>query len=221
MPRKRTVQTSSDDSYVYFKERSPAQLDAIDIYNANDIIFLLGPAGTGKTHVAVYCAIHDMQARIKTHHRNKVILTRPIVEAGEKLGFLPGEIDEKVHPYMLPVYDCIGKMVDRPDEFIARHFECAPLAYMRGRTFEGCTAILDEAQNCTSSQLKLFTTRLGTGSKIIITGDPDQSDIGRRSGLKKVVDAFMNEPGVGVYSFTDEHIVRHPLVAKLLKKWPK
>ncbi len=219
---KRVPQTTVEDTTtIYFEPKTTAQQEAFDLYKANDVTFLLGCAGTGKTHIAVYCALYDMFSRIKTRRVDRIILTRPIVEAGEALGFLPGEVDQKVHPYMLPVYDCVGKMVHKPEEFVAENFEIAPLAYMRGRTFENCVAILDEAQNCTNSHLKLFMTRLGNGGKMIITGDPDQSDIGRSSALKSIVDALEGTEGIGVYRFTDKHIVRHPMVSKILAKWPK
>jgi phosphate starvation-inducible PhoH-like protein len=151
---------------------------------------------------------------------DKLIITRPIVEAGEYLGALPGEVDEKVHPYMLPVYDCIGKIVKDSAKFIHERCEIAPLAYMRGRTFEHSVAILDEAQNCTVGQLTLFLTRLGLGGKMIVSGDTDQTDISK-SGLKPWANALKGVEGIGFVEFTEADIVRHPLVRKILAKRPK
>jgi phosphate starvation-inducible PhoH-like protein len=202
----------------YFKERNDAQRAAWEMYQENDVSFFLGPAGTGKTHVAVHCGMADMLAQIKLRRVDRIVITRPTVEAGEHLGFLPGEVDEKVHPYMLPIYDCVSKMVHHSEDFIEDNFEIAPLAYMRGRTFEHCVAILDEAQNCTRAQLTLFLSRLGTGGKLIITGDPDQSDIGKKSGLNWAVQRLTGESGIGIFRFREEHIVRHPLVGRILKR---
>ncbi len=204
-----------------FNPRNDAQSEARDVYLNNDIIFFLGPAGTGKTHLAVYCAISDMFSTFQTRKVHKIVLTRPVVEAGESLGFLPGEIDDKVHPYMLPIHDCVGKMFHKPEAFIDNNVENAPLAYMRGRTFDNCVAILDEAQNCTDGQLKLFMTRLGEGGKLVITGDMDQSDIGAKSGLRRVVEAMRGITGIGFYTFKEKDIVRHRLVGEVLNNWPK
>lgn len=221
MVRKRAVTTSDALPELHHRNKNNSQQEAFDAYATNDILFLLGPAGTGKTHVAVYCAMYDLLARIKQRRVERIIITRPIVEAGESLGFLPGEMEDKVHPYMIPIYDVVGKMVPQPVKFIEEFFTISPLAYQRGVTFENCVAILDEAQNCTLDQLKLFMTRLGVGGKLIIAGDTEQSDIGKKSGLKAVVTAMEGEPGIATHRFTDEHCVRHPLVTKVLKRWPK
>jgi phosphate starvation-inducible protein PhoH and related proteins len=220
MARKRTM-TSDPIHLPYFKAKTQSQAELLDTYKANDITFILGPAGTGKTHLAVYCAIHDLFYPSEDIEIKRIIITRPIVEAGENLGFLPGEISEKVHPYMIPVYDCIRKMVHKADDFIAQYFDVSPLAYMRGITFQNSVAILDEAQNCTEAQLKLFMSRLGEKGRLIITGDPEQSDIGKKSFLNKLVNAMDGEKGIGVHRFTDTDIVRHPLVGRVLKRWPK
>lgn len=224
MPRKRTrtnrTFTKNAPSEVNYDHRNIAQEEAFEIYTQNDITFFLGPAGSGKTTVAVYCALYNLLARIEQHKVNKIILTRPIVEAGENLGFLPGEVADKVRPYMQPVYDCVGKMVTNSAAFVNEYFELAPLAYMRGKTLTDCVGILDEAQNCTNEQLKLFVTRIGQNCKLVITGDPEQTDIGNRSALNKVVAALEGVPGVGVYRFDASHIVRHPILSKVLAKWP-
>ena len=219
MARKRVVNDHTPT--IYHEPKNNAQREAFEVYKANDITFLLGMAGSSKTHCAVYFALYDMFSQVCKRRVDRIILTRPIVEAGESLGFLPGKLEAKVHPYMLPVYDCVGKMVHNPEELIKENFELAPLAYMRGRTFDNCVAILDEAQNCTDSQLKLFMTRLGQNGKMIITGDLDQSDIGRKSGLRSVVEALQDEPGIGVYKFSQSDIVRHALVGRILQLWPK
>lgn len=223
MPRRKEPVTT-EEPFVYFKPKNAAQATAQDVYEQNDITFLLGPAGTGKTHLAVAFALNDLHTPLipKTNRKcNKVVITRPIIEAGEQLGYLPGEVEEKVGPYMLPIYDCINKMTNRSDRVIDVFIEIAPLAYMRGRTFEGCVAILDEAQNCTKKQLILFLSRLGVGGKLIITGDPDQSDINGQSGLMEVVDKLHGLDGVGIVHFTEQHIVRHPLVGEVLKRLSK
>jgi phosphate starvation-inducible PhoH-like protein len=138
MPRKRVY--TSDEKILYFEPRTKAQEQAIEVINNNDVTFIVGPAGTGKTHLAVYCALHEMELHNGPRRKQiqKIIITRPIIEAGEKLGALPGEIEDKVHPYMLPIRDCISKMVSDADKFIDDNVEIAPLAYMRGRTFEHC-----------------------------------------------------------------------------------
>lgn len=215
MGRKRQ---SSDDLLISFEPRTEAQNEAFKLYTENDILFFLGPAGSGKTLTAVYCALYDKFSRVKQKHIDKIVVTRPIVEAGEKLGFLPGDLEEKVHPYMMPIYHSLKKLVNYSDELFNESFEITPLAYMRGITFENSIAILDEAQNCTLQQIKMFLTRLGFGSKLIITGDPDQSDIGDRSGLSEVIFKLRDLRGVGIYSFTDEDIVRHPLIRPVLRR---
>lgn len=210
------------ESAIAFKPRGARQAQAIDTFINNDIVFLTGPAGTGKTHLAIYMALMDMPQFNQDPSRKveKIVITRPVVEAGENLGALPGEVEEKVHPYMLPLYDCASKIIHNGTKFIDEHFEIAPLAYMRGRTFENCTAILDEAQNCTVAQLLLFLTRLGEGGKMIISGDTDQSDI-RGSGLRKWVDSLQGVGGIGFVEFTEADIVRHKLVREIIARKPK
>lgn len=199
--------------------KNQAQKMAWGAFDQHDVLFLLGPAGTGKTHLACAFAIGEVLAKCK----KRIILTRPIVEAGESLGFLPGTFDEKVNPYMLPMYDCINKCVgvEGPQrEIINRSIEVAPIAYMRGRTFDDAICIFDEAQNATKSQLKLFMTRFGDNSKIIITGDPMQSDIaGGSSSLVQIVKKLEDLQGIGVIHFKASSIVRHPLIASIIEKF--
>src|SRR5262252_123227 len=186
-------------------------------FDQHDVLFLLGPAGCGKTHLAAAFAINE----ILNKSRRRIILTRPIVEAGESLGFLPGTFDEKVDPYMLPLFDCIDKLVGRQGmqrETLDRAIEKAPLAYMLGRTFDDAVCIFDEAQNATRMQLKLFLTRFGVNSKIIVTADPTQSDLKGEVALMDVVRRLEGLPGVGVVQFGHSSIVRHPLVASILEK---
>jgi len=186
-------------------------------FDQHDVLFLLGPAGCGKTHLAAAFAINEVLNKT----RRRIILTRPIVEAGESLGFLPGTFDEKVDPYMLPLFDCIDKLVGREGpqrDMLNRSIEKAPLAYMRGRTFDDAVCIFDEAQNATRMQLKLFLTRFGVNSKIIVTADPTQSDLKGEVALMDVVRRLEGVTGVGVVQFGHSSIVRHPLVASILEK---
>lgn len=195
-----------------------AQKLAWGAFDQHDVLFLLGPAGCGKTHLACAFGISEILAK----KREKIILTRPIVEAGESLGFLPGTFDEKVSPYMAPMFDCMEKCVGRDGpqrDIINRSIEVAPIAYMRGRTFDNAICIFDEAQNATAAQLKLFMTRFGENSKIIITGDPLQSDLPMRDrGLMQIVNRLEDLPGVGVIHFKASSIVRHPLIASILER---
>lgn len=192
---------------------------AWETFQESDIVFLIGSAGTGKSHLAVAFALHEILEKSK----DKIILSRPVVEAGESLGFLPGDISEKVFPYMLPLYDCLEKMCGRNGdeyrEYINKRVELAPISYLRGRSFNDSVCILDEAQNCTRAQLKLFLTRIGKNSKLIITGDPSQSDLGKsQPDLLDVVNRLKDVEKIGVVTFGDEQIVRHPLIAKILKR---
>lgn len=183
----------------------------------HDVLFLLGPAGTGKTFLAVAFAIKQILAK----EQSKVILTRPIVESGESLGYLPGTFEEKVNPYMMPMYDCMDKLIGRDGphrEKIIQASEIAPIAYMRGRTFNNSICIFDEAQNATLSQLKLFMTRFGENSKIIITGDPNQSDLRGPVALSECVRRLSGVPGIGIVEFKANSIVRNPLIASILEK---
>lgn len=224
-PQKKPIVNNKDNSHAHGRRQpfhleflNQAQKMAWGAFDQHDVLFLLGPAGCGKTHLACAFAISEILAKKK----KKCVLTRPIVEAGEALGFLPGTFDEKVGPYMMPMFDCIERCVgsEGPNkELIDRSLEVAPLAYMRGRTFNNAICIFDEAQNATASQLKLFITRFGENSKIIITGDPRQSDLRAEDrGLMQVVNKLQDLPGVGIIHFKASSIVRHPLIASILEK---
>jgi phosphate starvation-inducible PhoH-like protein len=197
-----------------------AQKSYVDTVRANDIVFAAGPAGTGKTYLAVALAVRGLLD--KTIKR--VVLTRPAVEAGEKLGFLPGTLEEKVNPYLRPLLDGLHDMLDpdRVQRLMADDvIEVAPLAFMRGRTLNDSFVILDEAQNTTPEQMKMFLTRLGFGSKAVVTGDPTQTDLPRgiRSGMLDALDLLEGIRGIGVSRFTDADVVRHPLVAEIVRAY--
>ncbi len=192
----------------------------VDAIRNNDIVFGIGPAGTGKTYLAMAMAL----AHLKSNKVNKIILTRPAVEAGEKLGFLPGGIAEKVDPYLRPLYDALYDMVDydKAVYMLERNIiEIAPLAFMRGRTLNDAFIILDEAQNSTKEQMKMFLTRIGFGSKVVITGDITQIDLPRReqSGLVEAVRVLQGIEGIGFVWFKEEDVVRHPIVARIIKAY--
>lgn len=189
-------------------------------FKQHDVLFLVGPAGTGKTYLSCAFAIEQ----ILNKERSRIILTRPIVESGESLGYLPGEFEEKVHPYMLPMYDCINELVGREGVWrdrVEQSLEIAPIAYMRGRTFSDAVCIFDEAQNASLLQLKLFLTRFGENSKIIITGDPTQSDLAGDVALSKVIHKVRDIPGIGVIQFKPAQIVRHKLVGEIIEALEK
>lgn len=188
----------------------------------NALTFGYGPAGTGKTYLAVAMAA----AAFKSNQVKKLILTRPAVEAGESLGFLPGDLKEKVDPYLIPLYDALYEILGKvqTDDLIEKGFiEIAPLAYMRGRTLDHSFIILDEAQNTTENQMKMILTRLGFSSKMVITGDPSQTDLkkGQISGLKKALDLLKNIDSVSFIKFDIIDVIRHPLVQRILERYEK
>lgn len=218
-PQKGTTPVTKKPFHLEFKNTS--QKIAWMAFEQHDILFLLGPAGVGKSHLAVAFAISELLNKKK----KKIMLTRPIVEAGEKLGYLPGTFEEKINPYLMPVFDVMDRMVGKESaerERVNKALEIAPMAYLRGRTFHSSVCILDEAQNATEDQLKMYLTRLGEDSKIIITGDMAQSDLrgDDKFALARVVESMKIVPGIGVIEFSEENIVRHPLVAAILKAWP-
>ncbi|MDL2292678.1 PhoH family protein [Acholeplasma sp. OttesenSCG-928-E16] len=194
-----------------------AYVDAI--YN-NNLVFGIGPAGTGKTYLAVALAV----AAFKNNKVKKVILTRPAVEAGESLGFLPGDLKEKIDPYLIPLYDALEEFLGK--QTMQSHIEkgiieIAPLAYMRGRTLENAFVILDEAQNATRSQMKMFLTRLGFSSKMVVTGDPSQTDLSRKDlhSLSEIPKILSNLDDVKIIEFDKMDVIRHPLVQRVLERY--
>ena len=196
--------------------KTNAQKDAAALFNKVDILFMIGPAGCGKSYVSTACAINELYEK----RRSNIILTRPIVNADEDLGYLPGDMEEKADPYMRPLFDQIGEIVGYNAEFreqFDQRIEVSPLAYMRGRTFKNAVVVLDEAQNATFKQLRMFLTRFDENSKIIINGDPEQVDI-PNSGLMKIIDRLSFVDGIGVVQFAEEDNVRHPLVTEITKR---
>ena len=188
----------------------------------HDMNFGIGPAGTGKTYLAVACAVHALE----TERVSRIILVRPIVEAGEKLGFLPGDIAQKVHPYLRPLYDALYEMIgfEKVNQLIEKDIiELLPLAYMRGRSLNDSFIILDEGQNTTTEQMKMFLTRIGFNSKAVITGDVTQIDLNNRrdSGLIHASDVLKNVPGIGFTQFQISDVVRHPLVQTIVEAYEK
>ena len=220
----------SDDAYniVYGNEgrivraKTRNQRRLVDEYYKNDLIFALGPAGTGKTYTAIALAVRAL----KNREVKKLILTRPAVEAGERLGFLPGDMKEKLDPYLQPLYDALHDMIQpRKLQILMEEgiIQIAPLAYMRGRTLDSAFVILDEAQNTSLGQLKMFLTRMGNNAKFIVTGDATQIDLPNKkdSGLMRGVDLVRNIKGIAVINFGTEDMVRHPLVTKIIKAFDK
>lgn len=188
----------------------------------NDMVFAIGPAGTGKTYTSVALAVKAL----KNKEVKRIILTRPAVEAGESLGFLPGDLKEKLDPYLQPLYDALRDMIphERLENFIEKKvIEVAPLAFMRGRTLDDAFVILDEAQNTTHSQMKMFLTRMGMNAKFIITGDPSQVDLpkNQQSGLKEAMKILENIEGIGFVYLSEEDVVRHPIVKKIIQAYQK
>lgn len=202
--------------------KTPTQKMYVETINKNDITFGIGPAGTGKTYLAMAVAV----SYLKQQKVNRIILTRPAVEAGEKLGFLPGSLTEKVDPYLRPLYDALYDMVDsaKVNDMIEKNIiEVAPLAFMRGRTLNDAFIILDEAQNTTREQMKMFLTRIGFGSKAVITGDITQIDLPKvsSSGLVEAMKVLKDIEGIGFVKFTEKDVVRHPVVQRIIQAYDK
>lgn len=204
------------------KPRTPNQAQYIANILDHDITFGVGPAGTGKTYLAVAAAVDALERQ----EIRRILLTRPAVEAGEKLGFLPGDLSQKVDPYLRPLYDALFEMLgfEKVEKLIERNvIEVAPLAYMRGRTLNDAFIILDESQNTTIEQMKMFLTRIGYGSKAVITGDLTQIDLaeGKRSGLLEATKILSGIEGIGMITLTNKDVVRHPLVQKIILAYEK
>lgn len=204
------------------KAMTPNQQLLVDQVRKNDMVFAVGPAGTGKTYTGVALAVKAL----KEKQVKRIILTRPAVEAGENLGFLPGDMKEKLDPYMQPLYDALRDMLPPQtleDYLLKGIIQIAPLAFMRGRTLDNAFVILDEAQNTTHSQMKMFLTRMGKNAKFIITGDPGQVDLPRRtmSGLKEALLVLKDVDGIGMIYLDDKDIVRHRLVKKIIDAYKK
>jgi phosphate starvation-inducible PhoH-like protein len=202
------------------KQKTANQRKLVQLMYDNDMLFAVGPAGTGKTYTGVALAVKAL----KEKQVRKIILTRPAVEAGEKLGFLPGDLKEKLDPYMQPLYDALRDMIppEKLDSFIEKGIvQIAPLAFMRGRTLDNAFVILDEAQNTTHAQMKMFLTRMGKNAKFMITGDPGQIDLPRRviSGLKEALLILKDVKGVGIIYLDDKDVIRHRLVKKVISAY--
>jgi len=200
--------------------RSPGQREYLEALRERDMVFALGPAGSGKTYLAVAMGV----SLLLGGKVERIVLSRPAVEAGERLGFLPGDMREKIDPYLRPLYDALHDML--PAELIAKRMEAgdieiAPLAFMRGRTLSHCYVILDEAQNTTPMQMRMFLTRLGEGSRMIVTGDPSQTDLpgGQKSGLNDAVDTLGKIDGIRFVRLTSKDVVRHDLVTRIVEAY--
>ena len=204
------------------KSRSANQQQLVEAFEKSDMIFAVGPAGTGKTYLSIALAVRAL----KEKNVKKIILSRPAVEAGEKLGFLPGDMKDKIDPYLQPLYDALEDMIPavKLQEMMEKHvIQIAPLAFMRGRTLNDAVVILDEAQNTTSAQLRMFLTRMGWNAKMIITGDMTQVDLprGTQSGLREALGILGGVEGISVVNLTQTDIVRHKLVTKIVKAYEK
>jgi phosphate starvation-inducible PhoH-like protein len=215
-PDEITIQTQRGG----IRGRGPNQRQYLQNIRTNDLIFGIGPAGTGKTYLAVACAVEALQ----TDRVRRIVLVRPAVEAGERLGFLPGDMAQKVDPYLRPMYDALYDMMgfDRVARAIERQvIEIAPLAFMRGRSLNDAFIILDEAQNTSVEQMKMFLTRMGFGSKAVVTGDVTQTDLPKQqlSGLRHVMKVLPGVPGVAFTHFTSKDVVRHPLVQRIVEAY--
>jgi len=215
---------SKDNVLIYgnkgriIRSRSLNQFKMVNAIEKDDLLFAVGPAGSGKTYTAVALAVKAL----KEKRVRKIILTRPAVEAGENLGFLPGDLKEKLDPYLQPLYDALRDMI--PTSKLTEYLEdkviqIAPLGFMRGRTLDNAFVILDEAQNTTEAQLKMFLTRMGKSAKFIVTGDITQVDLPKhqKSGLKLALDLFKNQKDISIVNLNEEDVVRHPLVKKIIK----
>lgn len=219
---------TSSDVVVYnisgkpIKSRSANQQKLIDAYNNNDMLFAVGPAGTGKTYLSIALAVKALKEKAT----KKIILSRPAVEAGEKLGFLPGDMKDKIDPYLQPLYDALEDMIPavKLQDMIEKHIiQIAPLAFMRGRTLSDAVIILDEAQNTTSAQIRMFLTRLGWNAKMIITGDLTQVDLphGTTSGLREAIRVLNGIEGISFINMNEKDIVRHKLVTRIVNAYEK
>lgn len=202
------------------KSRSENQQHLIEAYEQNDLVFAVGPAGTGKTYLSIALAVKALKEKTA----KRIILSRPAVEAGEKLGFLPGDMKDKIDPYLQPLYDALEDMVPgaKLQDMMEKHvIQIAPLAFMRGRTLSDAVIILDEAQNTTTAQIRMFLTRMGWNSKMIVTGDMTQIDLPReqKSGLKEALRILSGVEGIGVVELTKKDIVRHKLVTRIVNAY--
>ena len=202
------------------RSRSHNQQEIIDAYEKNDMVFAIGPAGTGKTYLSIALAVKALKEKTA----KRIILSRPAVEAGEKLGFLPGDMKEKIDPYLQPLYDALEDMIPQAklQDMIDKHIiQIAPLAFMRGRTVSDAVVILDEAQNTTTAQIRMFLTRMGWNTKMIITGDLTQVDLprGQKSGLLQAMEILEGTKGLAVIHMDDKDIVRHKLVTRIVNKF--
>ena len=217
---------STDEIIMYgtrgapIKPKSPNQVRLVELIKENDLVFALGPAGTGKTYISVALAVRAL----KDKQIKKIIITRPAVEAGENLGFLPGDLKEKIDPYLRPIYDALNDMIpfEKLQYYMEREIiEIAPLAYMRGRTLNNAFILLDEGQNTTPMQMKMFLTRMGPESKMIVTGDISQIDLphNQRSGLKEAARILGAVKGIGFIELTEKDVVRHKLVRDIIQAY--
>jgi phosphate starvation-inducible PhoH-like protein len=221
-PQKEKVTVTLSSGGKHIGPKTPGQREYVQAINKYDIVFGIGPAGTGKTYLAMSCAVEAL----KNQAVRRIILTRPAIEAGESLGFLPGDMLEKISPYLRPLYDALYDMMEaeRIEKYIETGIiEVAPLAYMRGRTLNDAFIVLDEAQNCTAEQMKMFLTRLGFDSKAVITGDITQSDLpdGKPIGLLQAQDILKEIDGIKFIYFSGSDVVRHALVQRIIEAYDK